>query len=168
MISRTQANGSKTAKSVTRHSALNIANKDPNFDYSFRRKEDIEQGGGVDVYGYRPVGADSKDAESYGGPAALFHKSRGKNQIVNLDTVLCKRPKEVAEYFKSLEDDKYNSQVMFVRDATKNSRDKLRSIDPRAVLTDNSDFSGKPFTQRTGKTEDVGHDVYSVGNSDKE
>lgn len=153
MQSRTQQNGQRTSQSITRHSALFVGNKDPNFDYSFRRKEDIEQGGGVDLYGYEPLNSSNSSGETWGGPAGMAHKTKGGKQKVYLDTVLCKRPKEVSAYFKNLEDEKYNSQVRFIRDAAKNARLALRDLDAGSVVKDESQVSAKVFTQRTGPTD---------------
>lgn len=153
MQSRTQQNGTRTSQSLTRPSALIVENKDPNFDYSFRRKEDIDQGGGVDVYGYEPVGQGNSSGEVWGGPAGMAHKSRGSKQKVHLDTILCRRTKEVSSYFKQLENEKYNSQVRFIRDAAKNARLALRDLDPGSVVKDESQVSAKVFTQRTGPTD---------------
>jgi len=141
-----------TAKSAG-HSPLTVLNKDPNYDYCFRNKVDIDEGGGVDHYGWEPLNAANHSGEEWGGPSGLAPKTRGKNQKVFMDTILCKRGKEVSNYFKRLEDEKYNAQVRFIRDAAKNARLALRDLDPGAIVKDESEVSSRVFTQRTGPTE---------------
>lgn len=148
--SRTQSVGQKTKEMTMRPSRLNILGKDPNFDYCFRLKSEIEAGGGQDDYGYEAVGATNHAGESWSIPGAL--KTAGKRQMIYADTVLCKRPKEATRYFKQIEDEKYNAQKKFIRDSAKNTRIKLRELDHSAIVEDQ--ITGD-FTQRAGITEEV-------------
>lgn len=152
-VNRTQKAVSNTQQFKTRHSALTVLNKDPNYDYCFRPRKDIEDGGGVDMYGYAPVGTGNESGEEWGGLPGMAGRTKGAQQKRYLDTILCRRPKEVSAYFKRMEDDKYNSQVKFIRDTAKNARMALRALDEDAVVRDESEFTGRPFTQRTGPTD---------------
>lgn len=159
MRNQTARNGSKTSsKTSTRHSALTIIGKDPNFDYCFRTKHDIEQGGGEDSYGWQAIGEDNYAGEKSGGPLAQFHKTKSSKQIVYMDTIACKRPKEVSRYFQSEDDEKYNSQVNFVKSVGRNTQQKLRealSADGfKSDVEDNSQYAGRSMTQRKGTTEE--------------
>ena len=143
--SKTQAQGRTQA--AIRPSRLAIENKDPNYDYSFRRRKDIEEGGGQDLLGYEPVGVGNSNGERFAIPVAT--KTRGKKQLVMQDTMLCRRHKETSRYFKQFEDQKYNSQMKLIKDAASNARVKLRDIN--GTVTD--EIKGD-FTQRPGFTED--------------
>lgn len=156
--SKTKQIGTRTNRKVTRRSPLNIANKDSRFDYSFRRKADIEEGGGMDQYGFTPVNSSNSNGESFSIPGipAAKTKTRGKNQIILGDTVLCKRPLETKEYFTALENEKYNSQKRMVRDVAKRATIKLRESGFSADDFEIRDDSGgeNDFTQRAGPTEE--------------
>ena len=157
MPSKTQtvANGEKTSKH-TRHSALFIQNKDPNFDYSMRRKKEIEDGGGQDIHGYEPVCARNYNGEVFGSFPfkRQVSKTKGSKQYVYHDTILCKRPVEVTKYFKDLEDERYNSQVMHVRNAAKNARAAINGMGGDGTFVSKSSFAGPGMTQRKGPTEE--------------
>lgn len=150
MESKTSQNGLKTAQNFKGQSLV-VLNKDPNYDYSFRRKAEVEQGGGVDRYGYEPITKGNSNGESWAIPY-MSTKTKGSGQIVLEDVILCKRPKEVSTYFKSIEDERYNSQKLLIKNAAKNAQVKLRQLDPSATVTDSS--SGINFTQRKGPTEE--------------
>lgn len=152
MQSRTQLNGRNTAKTAG-HSPLSVFNKDPNFDYSFQSRAAVEEGGGVDHNGWEALGVHNSNGEEWGGPAGLAPKTKGKSQKVYIDTILCKRSKEVSQYFKRFEDEKYNAQIRFIRDAAKNARVALRELDPGSIVKDETETSSKVFTQRQGPTE---------------
>jgi len=142
-----------SAKPQGRHSPLMIANKDPNFDYSFRPKADIEAGGGRDMHGYEPVCKNNSCGEVWDGPKALQSKG-AKGQIVFQDTICCKRPKEVSDYFKEQENIKYNSQVRLIMESGRRARASLRSLDAGSVVVDKTDFGPRrALTQRVGPTE---------------
>lgn len=153
-MAKTQSNGSKTYKSKTRISPLDVSNLDDKFDYSFRRKVDIEQGGGEDMHGFRPVNESNNSGEVSGGPLAKFQKSKGGKQITHLDVILCRRPKEIAEYFQNEENEKYNANLRFVKSVGRNSRDKYRGteIEENFEIKDESKFSGSAMQQRKGTT----------------
>ncbi len=149
MKSRTQDTRTPQAQD---HSAVSVAGKDPKFDYSFRRRKDIEDGGGMDILGFEPVGEGNSSDERWNGPKSLQARTKGRKQIVNQDTILCRRPLETARYFKRLEDEKYNAQCRLVLSAAKNSQQKLRSLDPGAVVVDRHQGLEAAMVQRTGPT----------------
>lgn len=146
---KTRSLGSKTQS--IRRTALMIDNKDPSFDYSFRRRKDIDEGGGQDMYGYVPVQRSNNNDEVWHGPKGLQTQSKAK-QIVYQDTILCKRPKEVSQYFQQQEDEKYNSQVRLVLSTSKRVQMGLRQIDPDATVEDGSNFNESGFSQKIGPT----------------
>lgn len=152
MRGRTHQVGSKT-QNTTRYSPLAVANKDPAFDYSWQRRREIEDGGGVNNKGWIPIDATNTNGETWDGPKEMMGKTQG-SQLRNEDTVLCKRPKSVSAWLKSQEDEAYNAQARFVQSAAKNAQAELRKIDPNAVVSDRSEGMEKAFTQRTGPTEE--------------
>lgn len=152
MRGRTHQVGSKTI-GATRFSPLAVANKDPNFDYSWQRRKEIEEGGGTNNKGWQPVDATNTNGETWDGPKEMMGKTKG-SQLRNEDTVLCKRPKSVSNWFKTQEDETYNAQAAFVRTSAKNAQTELRKIDPNAIVVDRSEGMDKAFTQRTGPTEE--------------
>lgn len=135
-----------TVNKNTRHSALNINNKDPDMDYCWRRRVDLEEGGGQDDYGYEQITSANYAGETSGVPF-LNKNSKAKKGFRNTDVVLAKRTKEATQYFKGLEDEKYNSQVRFVKTTSNRVRAKLRQIDSDSVVTDHSSNN---LTQRPG------------------
>jgi len=153
---KTKSLGQKTQSKVGRHSPLTIYNKHDDYDYCFRSRKEIEEGGGEDAYGWQPINEANNNGEVSGGPLESItrNKTKGNKQIVYIDTIACRRPKEVGQYFKSLEDEKYNAQVKFVRDAAKDARIHLRNADQQSFVNeDKSSFKGTGMTQRVGKTE---------------
>ena len=151
MKNHTSQNGERTAGHV-RHSTLTIHGKDPNFDYSFRTRKAVEDGGGEDIYGWRPIGEGNNSGENF----SLFpgqKRTSGSKAMNYLDTVACRRPKETSKYFREEEDDKYNSQIMHVRNASKRARDAFRSMDSDSVVKEKVEFKGPGMTQRSGPTE---------------
>jgi len=152
MQGHTQTTGSKT-RSHTRHSTLNIENKDPNFDYCFRRRKEIEDGGGADIFGWEPIGPANSNGESFQAFPGQ-KRTKGTGQMVYIDTVACKRPKEVSRFFKSQEDEKYNAQIQHVRTASTRTREALRELDPDSVVEEKATFKGPGMTQRKGPTEE--------------
>jgi hypothetical protein len=152
MQGKTRQVGEKT-RQRTRHSAITINNKDPEYDYSWRNKKAIEDGGGQDIYGFEPIGAGNTNGETLG-PTPFKQRTAGKGQLVYLDTIACKRKKEIAEYFKEEEDERYNAQVRHVQNASKRTRAALRQLDPNAAVIDKSNYSGPGMTQRPGPTEE--------------
>jgi len=151
-MSKTEEIGTKTQQRAmgAEHSRLSVRNKDPNMDYSFRARKEIEEGGGQDSWGFVPVGSLNSKNEEWDMPDG-FEKvqgTKGKKQLLLGDTVLCKRPKKVAEYFKRQEDMKYNAQINLVKTASKRAEVKLRNIDGAKVRDDGSKFEGQGFTDR--------------------
>lgn len=155
--SKTQAIGHKTAPKV-RHSFLSVKNKDPRFDYCFRSRKDIEEGGGEDRYGWVPVGATNSAGEEWDIPhPPVQHK--GRKQIILQDTILCKRPKQTTKYFKGIEDQKYNAQVSLVKNAARNAQVRLRQAQREAGLEADAmveDRSTIQLKQRQGPSVDEG------------
>jgi hypothetical protein len=155
---RTQEIGNRTSEKVAQASQLAIQGKDPACDYSFRLRREIEEGGGMDHYGWEPVGVSNSHGETWALPFPV--KTKGSRQIVYHDTVLCKRKKEITKWFKSEEDKKYNQQQTLIKEAAPSARQSLRKLDPNAQVVDevkSSDgfklrSSGK-LKQRSGPTE---------------
>jgi hypothetical protein len=145
--SKTQEIGTRT-KTTRRISRVDVANKDPNFDYCFRSRKDIEEGGGIDNHGWEVIGANNSNGECTQVPGL---KTRGKKQVAFSDVVLCKRSKEITSYYKDLEDEKYNAQKELIRTAAPRAQARLRELDPNARVVDGS--SGVDYDQRTGPTE---------------
>jgi len=129
-----------------------VTNKDPNFSYSWQRRKTVEEGGGSTFDGWEPVGAKNHNGETWEGPKG-YSPQGGNKQFLNQDVILCKRPKEVSVYYKSSAIEKRNSQIRFINSVAQNAKDKLREIDPRATLEDNSKGIPQEYTQKTGKTE---------------
>lgn len=146
---------SRTQQVAGRFSATMIANKDPKFDYSFRKKSDIEQGGGMDHVGFEPVSEENYSGEVWNGPRSMQQRSMGRKQVVLQDTILCKRPMETANFFKAQENEKYNAQCRLVMTASRNADGALRRLDPGAVVVDSSTGLEKAMPQRPGITEEA-------------
>lgn len=134
-----------------RFSPFSISNRDPECDYSFQRRRDIEDGGGATYTGWEPVGVHNYKGEEWGGPKIMKHR-QGVKQFINQDTILCKRHKEVSSYFKNEENEKRNHQIRFIKSVARNARERLREIDPGSVVVDHS--KGLEYTQRAGPTEE--------------
>ena len=147
---KTQSIGAKTKNFSPQISRLAILGKNPAYDYSFRRKKEIEEGSGMDEYGYEHVGIGNTDGETWATPVPL--KSKGARQIVYQDTILCRRKKEVSQYFINQENEKYNTQKQMISESARNARIQLRKLDPNAVVTDDIK-SSDGFSQRPGPTE---------------
>lgn len=132
---------------------LTVQNKDPDFDYSFRRRKDVEDNGGEDLDGYSPVTEGNSSGEAF----SMYpgqKKTRGSKSAFYADTVLCRRPKHISRYFKRIEDEQYNSQVNHVRNAAKRARDAFRDLDPDSVVEAKTEFRGPGMKQRAGVTEE--------------
>ena len=155
MKNRSQATSRTQSKTLGRFSATMVANKDPGFEYSFRRKADIEEGGGMDHLGFEPVSEENYADEVWSGPRSMQARSKGRKQIVLQDTVLCKRPLETANFFKRIENEKYNAQCRLVQTASRSADVKLRELDPGAVVVNHSTGLEKAMPQRTGPTEEA-------------
>jgi hypothetical protein len=146
--SRTQASRTISQK-TKRPSGLEIVNKHPDFEYSFRLRKEVEEGGGQDRYGYEPVTAANTSGEARAITFAPGMKSKkAPGAILLQDTMLCKRPKQVAAYFKSLEDEAYNSHMEMIKNSAQRAQVRLRQVDGSATVTDQT--SGIDFTQRVG------------------
>lgn len=149
---RTQAIGSRTPQNAP-VGRLEVLNKEPGFDYSFRRKKEIEEGGGIDEYGWEPVGVDNNKGEAWALPFPV--KTKGRKQLIFQDTILCKREKKITSYFRQLENQKYNSQKMLIAEAAGRAKAQLRQLDPNAMFQDDTK-SSDGFSQRKGPSEDSG------------
>lgn len=144
----------RSQQSVGRFSPTMVSNKDKNFEYSFRRKFDIEQGGGMDHLGYEPIGEDNYSNETWSGPRSMQARAKGRKQIVLQDTILCKRPVETARFFQNFENERYNSQCRLVQTASRSASDALRKLDSGAVVVDSSTGLDKAMPQRPGPTQE--------------
>lgn len=157
---KTQRIGEKTRKKVERVSPLNVLNKDPRFDYSFRRKSEIEDAGGEDMYGWGPVKTGNCSDEVLDNPLARFRKTEQKTktktrkEMKYLDVVLCRRPKEVSEYFRAQENEKYNANVRFIKSVSKNAKESFRDSGVEVSMNDTSKYQGPSVEQRLGTTEE--------------
>ena len=145
----------RTQQKIGRFSPTMIANKEPGMDYSFRRRADIEQGGGMDHLGFEPVGESNYAGEIWNGPRSMQQNSIGRKQVVLQDTILCKRPNETAQFFKAHEDEKYNAQCRLVMTASRSADGALRKLDPGAVIVDSSTGLEKAMPQRPGPTQEA-------------
>jgi hypothetical protein len=131
-----------------------VDGKDPSCEYSFRKTSDIEQGGGMDRYGYEPVTAANHTGETWAGPKAMRNRAKNVKQIINTDTILCKRDLETARFFHNMEDEKYNAQCRLVLTASQQANVKLRELDPGAVVVNESKGLKEALPQRPGPTEE--------------
>ena len=146
MLERTQKNFTKTRG---RFSAISITNKNPKYDYSLCRKVDIENGS--DMYGWEPISKSNNDGESFGRyPGA---REQANQQLIYLDTIACRRPKDVSEFFQYEEDQTYNRQVQLVQNACKQVRQAFRQLDPDSTVIDRGSSKGPGMVQRRGPTE---------------
>lgn len=157
-ISKTRSLGNRTARVRTHN--LEVVNLDPHMDYSFRRKQDIEEGGGTDMYGYTPVNSTNSIGETWAMTELGGVKTKGKKQLILQDVILCKRPKSTSQYFKDLEDEKYNNQIRLLKLAGKNVKAKARNLglsSDEFQITDSS--SVQNVLQRPGPTEGYETDI---------
>lgn len=151
-MARTQRVGERTQRH-TYVAPLTIQNKDPRFDYSFRNRKAIEDGGGEDIYGYEAIREGNNSGEVFSAFPGQ-KKTRGGREMRYLDAIACRRPKEISAHFKREEDEKYNAQVRHVRSAAKRAREALRNLDPDSVVESKSEFKGPGMSQRPGPTEE--------------
>lgn|SRR3990167_2372641 len=148
---KTQEIGSRTPKNAAQVSRLAITGRNPAFDYSFQRHKDIEDSGGQDEYGWEPVGIGNHDGEALAVPFPV--KTKGVRQFKFQDTILCRRKKEITQYFQRQEDDKYNTQKSLIVEAAGRARTQLRKMDPDATIR-NEIKSSDGFKQRKGPSQD--------------
>lgn len=158
--SRTRQNGQRTFGSGhLQLSRTAVKNKDPNYDYAFRKKDPIS----LDIaaqQGWTPVSGNSHKGEKWASPIAVHSvsKTAGKNEIHIEDTMLCKRPKTASNFYKQIEDHKYNSQIRLVNSAAERAMSPLREAnDDRAAVKDDS----TKFSQRVGPNDDSEVDIFS-------
>lgn len=147
---RTSLNGSKT-QSRASHSALSIQGKDPDYDYAFRSRKEIEENGGEDIYGWKPIGEGNSSGESMSNYPGQ-KRTAGKDQMNYMDTVACRRKKEVSKYFKDLETQKYNDQVSHVRNSSARAQAAFRKLSADSKVRTTQNFRGPGMTQKTGPT----------------
>lgn len=142
--------GFKTTNVSTRWSFLNIANKDPECDYSFRQKATFQDLESPDNNMYVPVTESNHSGETWAVPMMnkVAPKTASKKTFVYQDTILCKRPKEISAYFQAQENKKYNAQKSLIKEAAQSLRVSLRNVDPNSSVEDTSEIS-----QRRGTTE---------------
>jgi len=145
----TKTTKSKTKDKTTRVSVLDIANKDPNYDYCFRRRQDVVDG--VDKYGYEPVGEGNNSGEKWALPFKTS-RNKSKNTFVHDDVILCRRSLEARDYFKEKENEKYNAHKNLIRTAASRAQVQLRKLDQNATVRDES--HGINFTQRSGPNQE--------------
>lgn len=133
-----------------------IGNKDPNYDYAYVLKKDVESGGGVTKTGYEPITVTNSSGETFGGIQSFFAKKTGvaKGSRVIEDVIAAKRPKEISQYFQSKEDEKYNSQVRLIKSTSRRVSTQLRDVakSDESFVESESLFDGPGMTQRAGPT----------------
>lgn len=140
---RTQLIGNRTG----RVSRTAVAHKDPNFDYAFKHREDIEDGT-AEHEGWDVVRGPNRK-ESWHNPfTKKLDRTKGTGQMVLQDTVLCKRSKEDSVAAKAAENAKYNAQMEFVKNASRNANLAFREAGINARVEDHS-----KYTQKNGPTE---------------
>ena len=148
--------GRATGRRVGSRSSLSISGKNPQYDYSFKLASSILDIG-CDQNGWIPVGEGNYSGETWEIPfmKTLQAQTKGSfKQIKYIDTILCRRSKEVSAGFKREEDERYNQQIRLVRESAKNAHVKLRQLDDNASVTGNISQSGKPMQMR-GETQDA-------------
>ena len=141
----------ETAKR-TSFSHLNISNRDPAYDYSFQRKVEIAEAGGVHPMGWEAITESNNSGETLAA-IPFIDKTRGSGNMQYHDTIACRRKKEITSLVKREEDERYNAQVMHVRNSARRTREALRDLDGESTVVDRSKFSGPGMTQRKGPTE---------------
>jgi len=146
---------SRTRETIGRFSFTQIQGKDPNFDYSFQKIEDVEKGGGATFTGYEPVSEKNYAGETWGGPPSMQVRSRATKEIRYLDTIACKRDKETSAFFKRLEDEKYNAQCNLILSANQRVQVSLRQLDPGSVVVNRTTGLEKAMKQRPGPSQEV-------------
>ena len=134
---RTEKIGTRTGK----FSRTAIAEKDPNFDYCFKRKADVESGL-VGQEGWE-VARDS----SWFTPYQKQAKTKGRAQLALGDTVLCKRSTEASEYFNDYINEKRKAQIRLIKSAATDARQSLKQTGYSFKVTDNIKTN---FTQKIG------------------
>lgn len=130
---RTEQIGARTGK----FSRTAIANKDPDFDYCFKRKSDIESGV-INQEGWEVA----KD-EAWQNPFQKEAKTKGKANLNLHDTVLCKRSKEASKYFDEQINQKKRAQIRLIKKVAKDARSTLRATGYDIKINDQTKFSQK-------------------------
>ena len=147
MKTRTSEIGTRTGR-LTRTS---VAGKDPNFDYCFKTRREIDEGL-AEQEGWSVV--KGRRDESWQNPFAAKEesKTKGTGQMALMDTLLCKRSKEATAYYHEHNHvQKRNAQKRLIREARGLAQKQLRNGDPDAKVT------GGVFTQKAGKNMEADH-----------
>ena len=148
MESRTQQIGNRTG----RNTRTAVAGKDPNFDYAFKRRAQVEEGQ-AGQEGWEVV--KGRKGETWFNPFAAKQeaKTKGTGQMALGDTILCKRSKEASAYFKEHNHyAKRKAQNRLIRDARGFAQKTLRQGDPEARIT-----GDVKFTQKAGPNMEAGN-----------
>lgn len=148
-------NVSRTQMSMNRFSQTLVQNKDPNFEYSFKRRADIENGS-AEAWGWDVVNEDNNSGEVRKLDRTIKKRTGGSKQVSLIDTVLCRRDKnsDIAIYERQHENSKYNAQIQLIKTASQRSKAALRELDPGAIVVDGSKNLDRVLVQRTGPTEE--------------
>lgn len=133
-------------------SRLNVLNKDPAYDYCWKRKAEVESSG-ISLDGFVPVTDTNKANESYG----INHQmNAGGNNTTYIfmyeDVVLCKRPKDVAEYYNAREKSLRQAQYLTLKNVNREVSESFK----RNMGNDGYSVTGTvtgDFSQITGHTE---------------
>lgn len=133
---------------IMNYSELDIDNKDPNFSYSFINIEKIEKGGGMAPGGWRPLSETNNSGETWNSIYGDWATDTNFSFRYE-DTILCRRPKRLTEFFGAQENRKYNANINLINNIGKGVRERLRSLDPNAKVDDSKNTR---YTQRVGPT----------------
>jgi len=137
-----------------RLSRTSVGHKDPQYDYCFKRGEDVADGI-VSQEGWEPVqGPNTKETWLNKYAEKAMARTKGNRQLKLGDTILCRREKEATAYFNEIVNDKRRAQARLIREATRNNRRALQKIDPDARIKDSSSITGS-FTQKMGPNMEV-------------
>lgn len=156
---RAQRTNQPARSAVRSHRASRTAvtGKDPDYEYSFKRRVDVlTDGGSAMQEGWEAINKENSKGENWetaNHVRTLKDRTKATGEIHFHDTVLCRRHKEDAAYFKNFEDRKYNAQMKLLNEAAKDAKQKLRPIGDQAGLKDEFKQTGRQFTQRAGPTE---------------
>jgi hypothetical protein len=157
--SKVRGTGAKTQevkgqmRTVGRLSRSAVQNLNPVYDYCFVRKVDMEANGGM-YMGYEAVDQGNSSGEIPWAPPGVKPRSANAGKIFLEDTVLCRRPKETSEYYKSLWLEKASANFQLVRQSAKNAGAELNKLDPLSYVSQKVNMTDMDFNQTTGPTEE--------------
>jgi hypothetical protein len=168
-ITQASLKASSTRASSTEQ-ALNpydttILNQDPDWDYSFRPRKDFEHGSNM-TGDWIPITQATSVGECMGSgvQSHLLDDMRKKlgfkpKSLILEDTIACKRPKEVSEHYRKMEDAKYNYQIGLLKNAATSAHAKAKVLRDEGSRLDVREEKGHhnlgSFTQRPGPTDEV-------------